>query len=55
MELLLLQGSAPGVVKISVTDLRWSVRVYGRPVPDYSDLYDKFSNVVSSTQIIVAI
>lgn len=55
VELSLLQGSAPGIVKFSITinkSLGWSVRVYGRLVPDYNELYDDFPSKVTSVGVI---
>ena len=57
IELSLLEGSAPSVVKFSVTidgSMRWSVRVYGRPVPNYNDLFADFPCTVVSAGTAVA-
>lgn len=58
MELSLLKGSAPGVVKFSVKvckNLKWTVRVYGRLLPLDSVLYEEFSTQVASVESIILI
>ncbi len=58
VELSFLQGSAPSIIKFSVTvcrNLRWNVRVYGRPIPDYNDLYDDFPIFLTSVEVIISV
>lgn len=58
IELSFLEGSAPSVVKFSVTvsnDLRWKARVYGRLVPDYNVIFDDFPCIMTSSDVIILI
>ena len=53
-----LNDSAPSVVKFSLTvykNLKWSVSVFGRPVPRSNDLYTEFPILVTSVENIVMI
>ncbi len=57
VELSFFQGSS-GIVKYSITindNFKWSVRVYGRPVPDCNDMFDEFPSTASTAGVIVSI
>lgn len=58
LELSFLEGSAPSIVKLSVTvsdNLSWKARVYGRLVPSTNPLYHELSAMVTSVDMLIVI